>query len=420
MTAVEAMLDRIHESLPQNPHDTNAYSLGDIGGHNIVIACLPKGHYGTVNANTVASHMMRSFPCIEKRLMVGIGGGVPTAADIRLGDVVVSQQVVQYDAGKILPDGKFQRTSLPTRPPQSLMMAVSKLEARHGRTSSCIPEILSDTLERHPLMVKYAHPGAPDQLFRSTYRHVPGMYTCDHCDADQLLARPTRGSSGPAIHYGNIASGDGLMKDSEKRDKLAKELDIICFEMEAAGLMDNFHCLVIRGICDYADSHKNKKWQEYAAATAAAYARELLLEIPSSQMVADGAMPQDPVSISERRKHLLDSLKFDQMESRHMTIRPAELRTCEWLSDHPEYRRWQNPAKFIDHHGFFWIDGKPGAGKSTLMKAAYNRAKSASKHKPHHGVISFFFNARGTELEKSTNGMYRSILYQMLKRFPNL
>jgi nucleoside phosphorylase len=67
-----------------------------------------------------------------------------------------------------------------------------------------------------------------------------------------------------------------MMKHGMTRDKIAHELGILCFEMEAAGLMDHFPCLVIRGICDYCDSHKNKQWQEYAAATAAAYAKKLL------------------------------------------------------------------------------------------------------------------------------------------------
>jgi nucleoside phosphorylase len=70
------------------------------------------------------------------------------------------------------------------------------------------------------------------------------------------------------------------MKHGVTRDQFARELGILCFEMEAAGLMDNFPCLVIRGICDYADSHKSKEWQEYAAATAAAYAKEILSVIP--------------------------------------------------------------------------------------------------------------------------------------------
>jgi len=90
----------------------------------------------------------------------------------------------------------------------------------------------------------------------------------------------------PAIHYGLIASGDQVMRHGATRDRLRKELDVLCFEMEAAGLMDSFPCLVIRGICDYADSHKNKRWQSYAAATAAAYAKELLRTIPGNHVVS--------------------------------------------------------------------------------------------------------------------------------------
>jgi hypothetical protein len=74
------------------------------------------------------------------------------------------------------------------------------------------------------------------------------------------------------------------MKHGSTRDRLAEEHGIMCFEMEAAGLMDTFPCLVIRGISDYADSHKNKEWQEYAAAAAAAYAKELLCMTPTRQV----------------------------------------------------------------------------------------------------------------------------------------
>jgi nucleoside phosphorylase len=74
------------------------------------------------------------------------------------------------------------------------------------------------------------------------------------------------------------------MKDGRTRDRIAQQEEVICFEMEAAGLMDSFPCLVIRGVCDYADSHKNKRWQPYAAATAAAYAREFLLWMPATKV----------------------------------------------------------------------------------------------------------------------------------------
>lgn len=82
------------------------------------------------------------------------------------------------------------------------------------------------------------------------------------------------------IHYGAIASGNQVMRSGTTRDNVARKLDVMCFEMEAAGLMDILPCLPIQGICDYSDSHKSKEWQRYAAATAAAYARELLKELP--------------------------------------------------------------------------------------------------------------------------------------------
>src|SRR5947207_2572224 len=95
-----------------------------------------------------------------------------------------------------------------------------------------------------------------------------------------------RDSTEPEIHYGIIASGNMLIKDAATRDKIAKEIgnDCVCFEMEAAGLMNNFPCLVIRGICDYADSHKSDQWQRYASATAAAYGKEFLGYVPSEDL----------------------------------------------------------------------------------------------------------------------------------------
>jgi nucleoside phosphorylase len=88
-----------------------------------------------------------------------------------------------------------------------------------------------------------------------------------------------------AVYYGTIASGNQVMRSAADRDRLSAELGgVLCFEMEAAGLMNSFPCLVIRGICDYADSHKNKRWQPYAAATAAAYAKEVLSIIPAAEM----------------------------------------------------------------------------------------------------------------------------------------
>ena len=133
---------------------------------------------------------------------------------------------------------------------------------------------------------EYICPGIEqDQLFEATYNHKGGD-PCRLCDRSKVVERSPRKNSAPKIHYGTIGSANEVIKDSETRDKLRADLGILCVEMEAAGLMDDFHCLVIRGICDYADSHKNKRWQPYAAATAAAYAKELLSIIPAQQIVA--------------------------------------------------------------------------------------------------------------------------------------
>lgn len=108
-------------------------------------------------------------------------------------------------------------------------------------------------------------------------------------DPSNLIPRRerTENENNPAIHYGLIASANRLMKDALLRDKLAKEKNVLCFEMEAAGLMNEFPCLVIRGICDYSDTHKNKEWQGYAAMAASAFAKDLLCRIAPTMVEAE-------------------------------------------------------------------------------------------------------------------------------------
>ncbi|KAG6358422.1 hypothetical protein INS49_014306 [Diaporthe citri] len=102
-----------------------------------------------------------------------------------------------------------------------------------------------------------------------------------------LHAERSEDEDSPAIHYGVIASANQLMRDALIRDGLSAEEDILCFEMEAAGLMNHFPCLVIRGVCDYADTHKNSVWQGYAAMAAAAYANDLLGTITPNKIEAE-------------------------------------------------------------------------------------------------------------------------------------
>jgi nucleoside phosphorylase len=108
-----------------------------------------------------------------------------------------------------------------------------------------------------------------------------------------LVVRSDRASSDPVIHYGVVGSSNAVIKDGMTRDDLKRKFGLICVEMEAAGLMDAFPGLVIRGICDYADSHKNKQWQPYAAAVAAAYFKELLLILPSDEIAREGGESEE-------------------------------------------------------------------------------------------------------------------------------
>jgi nucleoside phosphorylase len=289
LAAAEEMLDEEHQDLPQDPDDTSLYTLGSIGEHNVVIACLPAGHTGTNSAAVVAIRMRSKFKSIRFGLMVGIGGGVPSAeANIRLGDVVVSQPdmghggVIQYDFGKSTPNG-FKQMGFLNKPPTLLLEALSKLRASHLRRRTSLPLYLS-RLNHIPEFTR--DNAGPDMLFESTYSHIGGP-TCEMCRKDRLVQQIPRGSQDIVVHYGTIASGNQVMRDGIVRDKISSDLGgVLCFEMEAAGLMDDFPCIVIRGICDYADSHKNKRWQTYAAATAAAFAKELLSIIPKTEVTA--------------------------------------------------------------------------------------------------------------------------------------
>jgi len=131
--------------------------------------------------------------------------------------------------------------------------------------------------------------------------------------------------------------------------------------------------------------------------------------------------PNDHTSNSQalseaQREALLESLKFAQIESRYRSVKPAHAKTCSWFLKTPEYLGWRKTGKAGSDHGFLWVKGKPGAGKSTLMKFAYSRCQAKPNEK-----IAFFFNARGTEpLERTTSGMYRSLLIQLLHLRPRL
>ncbi|KAH8756780.1 hypothetical protein F5883DRAFT_164287 [Diaporthe sp. PMI_573] len=453
MAAAKGMLDQVHPNLSeQNPADHNSYVLGQIQGHNVAIACLPAGIYGTTTAATVAKDMLRTFKSIRFGLMVGIGGGAPSSTqDVRLGDIVVGQPtgtsggVIQHDRGKTVRDGEFQRTGSLNAPPQLLLSTLGRLQADHMSGGSSIPHFLSDLIEKIPkkMKKKFGYQGSSnDYLFRAEYEHVDPDSACDQCDRAQTIQRDARDDTDPVIHYGNIASGNQVIKHGKTRDHLSRELGVLCFEMEAAGLQD-FPSLAIRGICDYADSHKNKIWQEYAAAAAAAFAKELLSAIPPGRVAQERPI-QELVSIT--KDQLLVSTQHRDISSNHRDISSQQLSehklTNEILQSRPMDLPTVNEARFdsADVQGspkcergtririrgtitqwaqedsaepLFWLVGPAGTGKSTIA-----RTVAGSFHSKHQLSAGYFFK-RGEQGRNDTNRLFPTLAIQLAESIPS-
>jgi nucleoside phosphorylase len=326
---IEAVFDEFwekddDEQYGKAPGDPNSYTLGRIGRHDVVLAYMPG--MGKGNSASVAASFRSSFPNIRLGLVVGICGGVPQPEaqedEIFLGDVIISTGVVQFDFGRQVKDRVVRKNTLQDnlgRPNIELRSLLTKAQGWRARSelrrriSASLTEICSKEG-----FDGWSRPGPEeDTLYQASYRHKhhdPAVCTtcaqcveadsavCEaalklscvrlQCDESHLIRRardrrvsasadssPTSTQpSPPAIHFGLIGSGDVVMKSALHRDRIAAEEDVIGFEMEGAGVWDNFPTIVIKGVCDYADSHKNKRWQKYASVTAAACAKALLGE----------------------------------------------------------------------------------------------------------------------------------------------
>ena len=290
LVVATAMLDEEHDPLSLPSHDENSYTYGSINAHNVVVACMPPGQPGKVSASKLVQPLSQSFPNLKIHLFVGVGGGVPRIPppdnpdkDVHLGDVVIGcaeeagvPGVVQWDLVRYLENGDTEPLGILDKPDRRLLSALGLLLRNRvlGRTK------FSEHLKRLQKLAGFWHPGLEhDKLFKSTCHHVRGP-NCSFCDCTQLTERLPRLHQDLIFHQGTVVSGDTIMKDPYRRDEISQMYHgALCFEMEAAGVMDDKRCLIIRGIADYADSHQNISWQNYAAGTAAAFAREFLLTI---------------------------------------------------------------------------------------------------------------------------------------------
>ncbi|KAK2788602.1 hypothetical protein FQN53_003454 [Emmonsiellopsis sp. PD_33] len=451
--AASAILDERHKrpcNFVQPLTDTNCYAWGKIGEHNVVIASLPGGEYGTTPAAITASNLLSTFPQIRFGLLVGIGAGIARPErgyDIRLGDVVVSYPrggtggVIQYDLGKAKPDQTWERNDPPTMPPLVLLQALASLQAEHELGQSRLPEFLETmprkkarTLNSSQADSVYVHQGFEnDRLFNSSYTHVSGD-GCRGCDEKEEVQRDERRSTDPEIHYGIIASGNTLLRDAAARDKIVKDIgeECICFEMEAAGLMRHFPCLVIRGICDYADSHKNDRWQRYAAATAAAYGKELLGYVPArdlqeTQRALDflRSMGQEiNKEVRATRSELQEWKQSD--ESRKILSWLKDTDPGAQLSDFLGRRQAGTGIWFLNDDTFTaWLTGGqqrtlfcpgvPGAGKTIMASIVVDELYRRFQYDEDVGISFLFCNFGLRHIEKPKD-MMAGILKQLVRK----
>ncbi|KAM0264972.1 hypothetical protein ACHAQJ_000488 [Trichoderma viride] len=318
--------------------DLNTYTTGRIGKHNVVLALLPQ--IGKSNAAGTAASFRSSYSRVELTLLVGVCGGVPRIGgyvedEILLGDVVISSSVVQYDFGKKYPDRFIRKDtfednlSKATKNIQSLLKNFETdrgLNLLQNQTAQFLIQLQNMGKGRNNrALTKYRYPGtAKDRLFKPDYRHKhrgfrdPRCEICDNnsdavcedalnttceelgCEENYFVERERlwekqeleqssyEEAQPPAIHLGAVASGDTVLKSGKDRDEIAEKEGVIAFEMEAAGIWGEIPCIIVKGVCDYADSHKNKKWQDFAAATAAAAAKALLQRYPKTEMARYG------------------------------------------------------------------------------------------------------------------------------------
>ncbi|RKL38043.1 hypothetical protein BFJ72_g7505 [Fusarium proliferatum] len=445
LIAAKAFLDVLHDPVDNAAiNDDNNYTLGSIGKHNVVIAVLPYGQYGLVNAAAALKDMTRTFSNLRAVLMVGIGGGVPGTKDIRVGDIVVgsvgrnNSGVIQYDYGRAVQGEEFAVTGHLNQPPMAFLAAMSALHATYEMEGHNIQSNIDKALQKYKrLQRKYKRPCAStDRLYEANAAHEEGEgIGCNQsCGNHNLVHRDDRGDdeNNPAIHCGLIASGNSLMKDALLRDKLSAKHGILCFEMEAAGLMNHFPCVVIRGICDYADSHKNDQWQEYAAMVAAAYTKDLLLQVAPSSMLKEKRIEtllgqlndkvEDIRQIATDNNRNIISLSSsirddaisrwlnpsDPSVDHNKARQTCHLGTGEWLLKSPQYLTWKSRD-----NSFLWLSGNSGTGKTVLSSTVIEDIRNSSLPQLRNCTVLYFYITFTDTQKQSIESILRSLIHQL-------
>ncbi|KAI9687674.1 MAG: hypothetical protein M1820_010405 [Bogoriella megaspora] len=351
--------------------DDYVFQPGDINGHNVVVATLPKGSiYGISSASALTTAVRKFFPNLWFGLLVGVAAGLPNLSkdpplDIRLGDILVGVStnetpgLVAYGLGKETGSDGFQQ--LRGGHPLAETEVIVRSAYTHIR--------LAGTNEADTFLQYY------DQI--KDKKHDSGTFADPGQKSDKLYQLEKDGEKHvvkrekrPAplrtrVHYGSIGSGDTLMKSAQKRDELRDKHNIIGLEMEAAGVLNQLAAGVIRGVCDYGDEHKNKIWQPYAAAMAAAYAKAVLYAISPKPPVLKS------ISLSNGADESLEADEGASMEPQCVnvpsTVQSFIARPGTVVKIEDAFKRSQDRPEAIPRIG---LRGIGGSGK-TQLAASY-------------------------------------------------
>ncbi|KAH7153843.1 nucleoside phosphorylase domain-containing protein [Fusarium sp. MPI-SDFR-AT-0072] len=316
--------DEISDPYGREESDTNTYITGRIGRHNVVLVTLPGP--GTNNAAAGSAYLTLSYRNLKLALLVGTCGGMPRIndRDAYLGDVVICKTIIQYDFGALYP-GHFVMKDAPEdrigRANKDIrtMMAGYEMEFMSKRLRIAAKSHLKDLQEaahKAERKANYQYPGTKeDRLFPPDYshQHKKSCISCGDdpdvfceatyksscieagCDLSKLIPRdreddlPEGAEVMPGIFLGRLGSGNQVVKNGIYRDEVAARHDLDAFEMEGAGIWDEIPTMIIKGISGYADSHSNKAWKDFAAATAASVAKAILGRYPSGNSMEPSA-----------------------------------------------------------------------------------------------------------------------------------
>ncbi|KAK4147138.1 ankyrin repeat-containing domain protein [Dichotomopilus funicola] len=416
--AAKAMLDAYHPTLGKPPGDNNKYILGSIGEHNIAITCLPIDQTGTIPAAIVAARMASTFPRIKLGLMVGIGGGV--SREVRLGDVVIGTRVVQWDMGKAKEGGSFERTRALNIPPTALLSALSAMESARPLEGPKIFEYLAGLKGKWPNMdSKYFWSDSlEDVLFKASYAHVKTSAVdgndkeknCRRCDKTMVEKRDARGAQGAQMHYGLVASGNQVIKDAVFRDKLNKDLggDVLCVEMEAAGLMNNFPCPTVAAATA-------KELLQYLSADVVEKEpaiKDLISEVRAlgskvGAVGADVTEMKSRMELDDEQKILewLSPANYGLQQAKHMKTRQEG--TGQWLLDSAKFKEWVETSQQT-----LFCPGMPGTGKTILTAVVIDSLASRFAHDPSVGIAYIYFNFL-QQGETTAEELFASLLRQL-------